>query len=107
MKEVQLYYDEKEGVWKEKPEPYAVIECETEADYQYLRYLIEMTFDKDEIRKTNVKKGQIDTILSELKSFAAKYKDKTFTKAVEKTCDLIRTQEARIIELERKSCSQK
>lgn len=105
MKEFQLYYDEKECVWKEKEEPFAVIECATESDYQYLRYLLEMSFDRDE--KWKIRKGQIDTITSELKTLASKYQDKTLTHAIEKACDLIRKQEARIIELESKNKSKR
>ncbi len=32
-KTLEMYFDKKEGVWKEHEEPFAVIECPTEEDY--------------------------------------------------------------------------
>lgn len=34
---LELIYDEKEKVWKEKPEPYITIEVETEDDYEEIK----------------------------------------------------------------------
>lgn len=39
--ELALYYDEEEGVWKRKPEPYCVIEIPTEEDYKKFQEMVE------------------------------------------------------------------
>ena len=38
-----LLRQREDGTWEEKPEPYAVIECETEEDFNYIKQRLEST----------------------------------------------------------------
>ena len=38
-----LLRQREDGTWEEKPEPYAVIECETEEDFNYIKQMFEST----------------------------------------------------------------
>lgn len=38
-----LLRQREDGIWEEKPEPYAVIECETEEDFNYIKQRLEST----------------------------------------------------------------
>lgn len=38
---IELYFDKEEGVWKEKPEPYCVVEFPTKEDYERFQEMVD------------------------------------------------------------------